>query len=191
MTDGTCGWATSSQLMRDYHDREWGKPSHDDGYLFELLVLEGAQAGLSWSIVLNKRETYRAAFEGFDVERVAAMSDATLGALREDPGIVRNRLKIEGTRKNALAFIRVQEQFGSFAAYLWGWVGGVPEVHMPRTLGELPAASSLSDALSKDLRKRGFTFVGSTIVYSLLQAAGLIDDHLVGCPAKLISKDNG
>ncbi len=182
--DGTCGWATGSRAMRAYHDAEWGVPSRDDRHLFEMLTLEGAQAGLSWSTILNRRAGYAKAFHDFDVEAVAAMSDEELGALMGDEGIIRNRLKIYGTRKNALAFQKVQQEFGAFADYLWGWVGGVPVVNHPRGLGDLPATTELSDRLSKDLKKRGFTFVGSTIVYAYLQSVGVVDDHVDSCPRK-------
>jgi DNA-3-methyladenine glycosylase I len=170
--------------MADYHDREWGVPSHDDRYLFEMLTLEGAQAGLSWATILNRREGYRRAFGNFDAAKVAAMTDGRLEKLLADPGIIRNRLKVFGTRTNARAFIKVQREFGSFATYIWSWVDGKPVVHHPRALADLPATSELSDRVSKDLKRRGFTFVGSTIVYSLLQAAGVVDDHLEGCPQK-------
>ncbi|MFB2600168.1 DNA-3-methyladenine glycosylase I [Herbiconiux sp. P17] len=182
--DGTCAWATGSPAMRAYHDAEWGVPSRDDHYLFEFLVLEGAQAGLSWSTILNRRVGYARAFHDFDVEAVAAMGDDELEALMLDEGIIRNRLKIYGTRKNALAFIRVQQEFGSFADYLWGWVGGEPTVNHPKGLGDLPPTTELSDRLSKDLKKRGFTFVGSTIVYAYLEATGVVDDHVDSCPRK-------
>jgi DNA-3-methyladenine glycosylase I len=171
--------------MRAYHDDEWGFPSHDDRYLFEMLTLEGAQAGLSWATILNRRAGYRRAFANFDPKKVAAFTDRRLELLREDPGIIRNRLKIQATRTNAKAYLRVQAEFGSFATYLWNWVDGIPVVHHPRSLADLHATTELSDRISKDLKARGFTFVGSTIVYSLLQAAGVVDDHLVGCPAKL------
>jgi DNA-3-methyladenine glycosylase I len=170
--------------MADYHDREWGVPSHDDRYLFEMLTLEGAQAGLSWATILNRRAGYRRAFAEFDPAKVAAMTDRRLEKLLADPGIIRNRLKVFGTRTNARAFIKVQREFGSFATYLWNWVDGTRVVHHPRALGDLPATTELSDRVSKDLKRRGFTFVGSTIVYSLLQAAGIVDDHLEGCPQK-------
>jgi DNA-3-methyladenine glycosylase I len=170
--------------MRRYHDSEWGVPSHDDRHLFEMLVLEGAQAGLSWSTILAKRENYRAAFDGFDPGRIAAYDEAKIEALLADPGIVRNRLKVRGTVRNAAAFLAVQEEYGSFDAYLWAWVGGTPAVHRPRRSADLPAHTDLSDRISKDLRRRGFTFVGTTIVYSFLQAVGVVDDHLVGCPSK-------
>jgi DNA-3-methyladenine glycosylase I len=175
--------------MRDYHDHEWGVPSHDDRYLFEMLTLEGAQAGLSWATVLNRREGYRRAFANFDPKKVAALTDRRLEQLREDPGIIRNRLKIYGTRTNAKSFIQVQVEFGSFATYLWNWVRGIPVVHHPRTLSDLHATTELSDRISKDLKRRGFTFVGSTIVYSLLQAAGVVDDHLTTCPLKRQRKE--
>jgi DNA-3-methyladenine glycosylase I len=172
--------------MRDYHDREWGVPSHDDSHHFEMLILEGAQAGLSWSTILAKRENYRAAFDGFDPVRIVAYDDAKLTSLLADPGIVRNRLKVHGTVRNARAFLDVQEEFGSFDAYLWPWVDGTPLVHHPRTTADLDARNELSDALSKDLKRRGFTFVGSTIVYSFLQSVGVVDDHVTGCPAKRV-----
>jgi DNA-3-methyladenine glycosylase I len=175
--------------MRDYHDREWGVPSHDDRYLFEMLILEGAQAGLSWATILNRRGGYGHAFANFEPSNVAAFTDRRLEQLREDPGIIRNRLKIAAARTNAKAFLRVQAEFGSFATYLWNWVGGVSVVHHPRTLADLPATTDLSDRISKDLKRRGFTFVGSTIVYSLLQAAGVVDDHLITCPLKRPHKE--
>lgn len=170
--------------MRQYHDEEWGVPSRDDRYLFELLTLEGAQAGLSWSTVLHRRAGYARAFHDFDVAAVATMGDDELEALRDDPGIVRHRQKIVGTRANAQAFLRVQEESGSFADYLWGWVDGAPIVNQPTGPGQLPTTTDLSDRLSKDLKRRGFGFVGSTIAYAYLEAVGLIDDHVVGCPAK-------
>lgn len=184
LDDGTCSWAQGTSAMRRYHDEEWGVPSWDDGYLFQFLILEGAQAGLSWSTILNRRAGYAAAFRGFDVAAVAAMTDDELEPLMLEPGIIRNRLKIYGARKNALAFQAVQAEFGSFANYLWGWVGGEPLVNGPRSAGELVATTELSDRLSKDLKKRGFTFVGSTIVYAYLEAVGVVDDHVLGCPAK-------
>jgi DNA-3-methyladenine glycosylase I len=170
--------------MGEYHDHEWGVPSHDDRYLFEMLTLEGAQAGLSWATILDRRKGYRRAFADFDPAKVAAFGDRRLEQLRQDAGIIRNRLKIYGTRTNAQAFIRVQAEFGSFATYLWKWVDERRVVHRPRTLADLTPTTELSDRVSKDLKRRGFTFVGSTIVYSLLQAAGIVDDHIVGCPFK-------
>ncbi|GAA1094662.1 DNA-3-methyladenine glycosylase I [Nocardiopsis metallicus] len=183
--DRRCGWArNTSELMTDYHDSEWGRPSHDDAHLFEMLVLEGAQAGLSWSTVLNKRENYRRAMDGFDFERIASYGQTEEDRLLADPGIIRNRLKIASAARNAQAFQRVREEFASFDAYLWGWVEGTPIVNHWTAQEEVPVTTDLSDRLSKDLKKRGFNFVGSTIVYSYLQATGVVDDHLTGCPAK-------
>jgi DNA-3-methyladenine glycosylase I len=179
-----CPWAESSDAYRAYHDNEWGVPSHDDAHLFEMLLLEGAQAGLSWSTILNKRENYRRALDGFDPEIIVHYDDRKLASLMEDPGIVRNRLKVQATVKNARAFLAVRDEHGSFDAYLWAWVDGAPVVNHPRALGDVPARTELSDRLSKDLKKRGFTFVGSTIVYAYLQAVGVVDDHVVGCPSK-------
>jgi DNA-3-methyladenine glycosylase I len=170
--------------MRDYHDNEWGVASHDDRHLFEMLILEGAQAGLSWATILNRRDGYRRALASFDPAKVAAFDDRRLEALLADTGIIRNRLKIYGTRTNAQAFIRVQAEFGSFATYLWNWVEGNRIVNRPRTLADLKPTTELSDRISKDLKRRGFTFVGSTIVYSLVEAVGVVDDHLAGCPSK-------
>jgi DNA-3-methyladenine glycosylase I len=169
--------------MRHYHDTEWGVPSHDDNHLFELLTLEGAQAGLSWSTVLATRDRYREVFDGFDPARVVDYDEAKLQALLADAGIVRNRLKVRGTVTNARTFLEVRDECGSFDAYLWKWVDGTPEVHRPRAGDRLPATTELSDRLSKDLKRRGFTFVGPTIVYAFLQAVGVVDDHVVGCPA--------
>jgi DNA-3-methyladenine glycosylase I len=170
--------------MRDYHDDEWGAPSHDDRHLFEMLTLEGAQAGLSWATILNRRDGYRHAFVAFDPVKVAAFDDRRLEQLRADQGIIRNRLKIYSTRTNAQAVLRVQAEFGSFATYLWNWVDGTRIVHHPRTLADLRPKTELSDRISKDLKRRDFTFVGSTIVYSLLEAVGIVDDHLTSCPFK-------
>src|SRR6202165_5128448 len=152
-----CSWADSSPAMRKYHDEEWGVPSHDDRHLFEMLILEGAQAGLSWATILNRRDGYRRAFANFDPVKVAAFDDRRLEQLREDTGIIRNRLKIYGTRRNAQAVIRVQAEFGSFATYLWNWVGGTRIVNHPRTLADLRPATELSDRISKDLKRRDFT----------------------------------
>jgi DNA-3-methyladenine glycosylase I len=170
--------------MSEYHDHEWGVPSYDDRHLFEMLTLEGAQAGLSWAAILNRRDGYRRAFASFDPAKVAAFDDRRLDLLRADTGIIRNRLKIYGTRTNAQAFSRVQSEFGSFATYLWNWVDGTRIVNHPRTLADLRPTTELSDRISRDLNHRGFTFVGSTIVYSLLEAVGVVDDHLTGCPFK-------
>jgi DNA-3-methyladenine glycosylase I len=170
--------------MRDYHDREWGVPSHDDRHLFEMLTLEGAQAGLSWATILNRRDGYRRAFDAFDIAKVAAFDARQLERLRKDQGIIRNRLKIRSTRTNAQAVLRVQAEFGSFATYLWSWVDGKRIVNHPRALADISPTTELSDRVSRDLKRRDFTFVGSTIVYSLLEAVGIVDDHLTGCPFK-------
>ncbi len=170
--------------MRRYHDEEWGVPSHDDTHLFEMLILEGAQAGLSWSTILNKRDNYRRAFSGFKPRRVAAYGEEKIADLLADPGIVRNRLKVRGAVKNAQAYLAVGQEEGSFDAYLWNWVDGNRVVNRPRKMSDLPARTELSDRMAKDLKRRGFTFVGSTIVYSFLQSVGVVDDHLVSCPSK-------
>ena len=167
--------------MLAYHDDEWGVPSHDDRHLFEMLTLEGAQAGLSWSTILRKRDGYRRAFAGFDPERVAAFSSADIERLLGDSGIVRNRAKVESTISNAGAVLAVQAELGSLDEYLWGFVGGEPMVNRWRSLGELPAETTESKALSKDLKRRGFRFVGPTICYALMQAVGMVNDHVVGC----------
>ncbi|MFC9085975.1 DNA-3-methyladenine glycosylase I [Nocardiopsis dassonvillei] len=185
MSDQRCAWARgSSELMRDYHDHEWGRPSRDDAHLFEMLVLEGAQAGLSWSTVLNKRENYRRALEGFDRERIAEYGQEDTDRLLQDAGIIRNRLKVASLPRNARAFGEVREEYGTFAAYLWDWVDGTPVVNRFTEPSEVPVSTPLSDRVSRDLKKRGFTFVGTTIVYSYLQAVGVVDDHLAACPAK-------
>lgn len=176
-----CEWAGSDPRMIEYHDREWGVPVHDDQRLFEFLILEGAQAGLSWSTILNKREAYRRAFDDFDVERVAAYRPAKIARLLADPGIVRNRLKINGAVQNAKAFRVIQREFGSFDRYVWQFVGGQPRRNAWTTLKNVPAQTAESDALSKDLKKRGFTFVGSTICYAFMQSAGMVNDHTVEC----------
>jgi DNA-3-methyladenine glycosylase I len=176
-----CGWSGSDPLYVRYHDEEWGVPVHDDRTLFEFLILEGAQAGLSWITILRKRDAYRDAFDGFDPARVARFDGRKVSQLLRDPGIVRNRLKIESAVANARALLRVQEEFGSFAAYQWRFVGGRPRQNRPRTLREIPARTEESDALSKDLKRRGFGFVGSTIVYAHMQAVGMVNDHVVGC----------
>jgi DNA-3-methyladenine glycosylase I len=170
--------------MREYHDEEWAVPSHDERHLFEMLILEGAQAGLSWSTILAKRENYRRVYLGFDPEVVAAFDESVLAVQLEDPGIVRNRLKVRGAVTNARSVLAVRDTFGSFAEYIWGFVEGKPIINRPSISTGLPPRTDLSDRLSKDMKHRGFTFVGSTIVYSFLQAVGVVDDHLVGCPAK-------
>lgn len=176
-----CPWPTKP-LDIAYHDAEWGVPLHDDRALFELLTLEGAQAGLSWSTILAKRENYRRAFDHFDVKKIARYNARKAAALMADAGIVRNRLKIAATIQNAKAFLAVQEEFGSFDRYLWSFVGGRPLVNQRNAMKEVPARSPESDAMSKDLLKRGFKFVGSTICYAFMQASGMVNDHLVTCP---------
>jgi len=177
-----CAWAGSSNpLMLEYHDREWGVPVHDDRKHFEFLVLEGAQAGLSWSTVLNKREAYRRAFNRFDPTRVARYDKKRIGNLLRDPAIIRNRLKIESAVRNAEAFLAVQKEFGSFDAYCWRFVGGRPKLNRWESTGKIPPTSPESDAFSKDLKQRGFRFVGSTIIYAHMQAVGMVNDHLVRC----------
>ena len=175
-----CSWA-SNELSIRYHDEEWGVPSHNDRTLFEFLILEGAQAGLSWDTILRKRENYRAAFDGFDPKRIAAYDHRKMQALLRDPGIVRNRLKIASAVKNAQAFLKVQSEFGSFDRYVWQFVGGKPLVNPWRFSKQVPARTPQSDAISKDLKKRGFTFVGSTICYAFMQAVGMVNDHLTTC----------
>ena len=175
-----CDWA-QNDLAIAYHDREWGVPCHDDRVLFEFLVLEGAQAGLSWDTILRKRENYRAAFEGFDSQKIARYNQRRLNFLMRNEGIVRNRLKILSTVKNAKAFMEVQSEFGSFDRYVWQFVGEKPQINARKRLGDVPARSAESDAMSRDLKKRGFTFVGSTICYAFMQAVGMINDHLTTC----------
>lgn len=167
--------------MVRYHDEEWGVPVHDDRTLFEFLILEGAQAGLSWSTIVNKRENYREALDEFDARKIARYTPARLQKLLANPGIVRNRLKIAATVQNAKAFLRVQEEFGTFDAYVWGFVDGKPIVNSPKSMKDVPAKTDVSDAMSKDLRKRGFNFVGSTICYAFMQAVGMVNDHTVDC----------
>ncbi len=176
-----CQWAGSDPLYVAYHDQEWGVPVHDDRLLFEFLVLEGAQAGLSWSTILNKRESYRAAFDNFDPQQVAAYDDARVAELLGNPGIVRNRLKVNAAVKNARAFLAVQTEYDSFAAYIWQFVGGQPKQNAWRSLSEIPAETDESRAMSKDLKRRGFTFVGPTICYAFMQAVGMVNDHTVDC----------
>jgi DNA-3-methyladenine glycosylase I len=175
-----CGWA-KSELSIAYHDREWGLPLHDDRALFEFLILEGAQAGLSWETVLKKRDNYRRAFDGFDAGKIAGYGQAKVSKLLADPGIIRNRLKIGAAIQNARAFLQVREEFGSFDRYLWGFVGGTPKKNKFRVLKEIPARTPESDALSKDLLRRGFKFAGPTICYAFMQAVGMVNDHTVDC----------
>jgi DNA-3-methyladenine glycosylase I len=181
MTIKRCNWAGDEGNMRDYHDQEWGVPLHEDRDLFEFLILEGAQAGLSWRTVLNKRENYRSAFHNFEIKRVASMTDAALARVLLDPGIIRNRLKVSSTRDNAKAALEVIAEHGSFDAYLWSFVDGKPLVNRWKTQAEVPASTPLSDRVSKALKKRGFRFVGTTICYSMMQATGMINDHLTSC----------
>ncbi|MXR36159.1 DNA-3-methyladenine glycosylase I [Craterilacuibacter sinensis] len=183
MNTQRCPWCGDDPLYITYHDTEWGVPSHDDHHLFEMLLLEGAQAGLSWITILRKREGYRRAFHGFDPVRVAAMSDAELTALQQDAAIVRNRLKIASARRNARVFVAMQQAHGSFAAWLWAHVDGKPLVNRPESMAEVPASTPLSDAISRELKQAGMNFVGSTIIYAFLQATGVVNDHLRSCPA--------
>ena len=175
-----CHWATSD-IMVDYHDREWGVPQHDDQKLFELLMLEGAQAGLSWETILKKREGYREAFDGFDVQKVVAYNEERLAEILQNPAIVRNRLKVRAFQTNAVKFLELQEEFGSFDAFLWDYVGGKPLQHSRGPNDEAPSKTELSDKISADLKRRGFKFAGSTICYAFLQSAGLVNDHQVSC----------
>jgi len=175
-----CAWA-SNELSIRYHDKEWGVPAHDDRTLFEFLILEGAQAGLSWDTILNKRENYRKAFDGFDPARVARYDRRKIERLLRDPGIVRNKLKVASAVGNAKAFLQVQKEFGSFDAWIWQFVGGQPRIHSPKSMKQVPASTPESDAISKALKQRGFNFVGSTICYAFMQAVGLVNDHVVSC----------
>lgn len=176
-----CGWCLKDQLYMDYHDKEWGIPNHDDTHLFEMLNLEGAQAGLSWYTVLTKRENYRKAFDHWDAKKIAKYSAAKVEKLMQDAGIIRNRLKINATITNAKAFLAVQQEFGSFDKYIWQFVGGKPIDHQYKSMSQVPARTAESDAMSKDLLKRGFKFVGSTICYAYMQATGMVNDHIVSC----------
>jgi DNA-3-methyladenine glycosylase I len=177
-----CGWAINDDpLYTAYHDQEWGVPVHDDRLLFEFLVLEGAQAGLSWSTILRKRENFRLAFDGFNPVVIAAYGEAKIAELMANPGIIRNRRKIEAAVLNAQAFLKVQQEFGSFDAYLWGFVNGKPLKNAWKSLGEIPAQTEVSQRMSKDLVRRGFHFVGPTICYAHMQATGMVNDHLVSC----------
>jgi len=175
-----CGWA-QNDLSIQYHDAEWGVPQHNDRKLFEFLILEGAQAGLSWDTILRKRENYRRAFDDFDYKKIALYDEAKKAELLRNEGIIRNRLKIASAVRNANAFLEIQKEFGSFDSYIWNFVGGKPIVNSWKNLAEVPAKTSVSDAMSKDLKKRGFNFVGSTIMYAFMQACGLTNDHLVSC----------
>ncbi len=176
-----CEWAGDSAIMQAYHDLEWGVPAHDDQKLFEFLILEGAQAGLSWSTILNKREGYRRAFDNFDAEKVSRYTEGKISTLLNNPAIVRNRLKVRSAVTNAVAFLNVQKEFKSFDAYIWQFVDHNPIKNTWKNLAEIPANTPESDAMSKDLKQRGFKFVGSTICYALMQAVGMVNDHTIGC----------
>ncbi len=176
-----CEWCSDDPLYMAYHDEDWAVPVHDDQKLFEMLILEGAQAGLSWLTILKKRENYRKAFANFDVETVARYSEDDLARLLTDPGIVRNRLKIESAIKNARGVLAIHEKFGSLDAFLWRYVDGVPQQNARKSIGELPARTQTSDMMSKDLKRRGFNFVGPTICYALMQSVGMVNDHMVHC----------
>ena len=175
-----CSWPGSEPIYIDYHDKEWGVPLHDENQLFEFLILEGAQAGLSWITILKKREAYRKAYSNFDVEKVARFNSRSVERLLNNPGIVRNRLKIEASITNAKAYLEIQDEYGSFNDFIWDYVDGEPIQNKYKTLKQLPATTSLSDKLSKDLKKRGFKFVGSTICYAFMQATGMVNDHVTG-----------
>ena len=179
--DNRCWWCGEDELYRQYHDLEWGVPVHDDRLLFEFICLEGAQAGLSWITILRKREHYRRVFDNFEADKIARYDDAKIAELLQDAGIVRNRLKVNGFVKNARAFLEIREQGGSFGDYLWNFVDGETIQSNRKSAGQVPANTEISDAMSKDLKKRGFTFVGSTICYAFMQAAGLVNDHTVNC----------
>ena len=180
-TKQRCAWCEKDDLYRNYHDNEWGKPVYDDETIFEFLILETFQAGLSWYTVLAKRENFRKAFDNFDLLKVANYSEDKMAELAEDAGIIRNKLKIKATVTNAQAFIKVQKEFGSFSKYIWGFVDGKPIDNQPKTLSEVKATTPISDTLSKDLKKRGFKFVGSTVMYAHMQATGMMNDHVVDC----------
>jgi len=175
------GNGIGKEFYAEYHDNEWAIPAHDDRHLFEMLILEGAQAGLSWETILKKRANYKKAFHNFDPKKVSQMTDAQLEALRSDEGIIRNRLKIYSTRKNALVFLAIQKECGSFDKYLWAFVHNKPTINRAAKLQDLPAKNVISDKLSKDLKKRGMSFVGSTIMYAFMQAIGMVDDHVIDC----------
>ena len=179
-----CNWPGNDKLMQRYHDEEWGKPNHSDKVHFEFLILEGAQAGLSWKTIMNRREGYKKAFYGYDWDKVSRMTEKDLELLLKNPGIIRNRLKIKSAINNAKRFIEVQREFGSFDNYLWNFTDGQVINNHPKSLQEIPATSGLSDKISKDLKARGFTFAGSTIIYAHLQAVGIVNDHLAGCSFK-------
>jgi DNA-3-methyladenine glycosylase I len=181
MNKNRCGWCLSSDLYKEYHDLEWGKPVYNDSVFFEFLILETFQAGLSWITILNKRENFRLAFDDFDYIKIANYSEVNQEKLLQDSGIIRNKLKIKSAISNAIAFIEIQKEFGSFSDYIWSYVNGKPIDKSPKTLKDVPATSNISDAISKDLKSRGFKFVGSTVIYAFMQATGLINDHIETC----------
>ena len=181
MEKNRCGWCLSSDLYKKYHDNEWGKPIYDDKSIFEFLILETFQAGLSWITILNKRENFRAAFDNFDYQKIVNYNTSKEEELLENSGIIRNKLKVKATITNAIAFMKIQEEFGSFSQYIWNFVDGKPIVNHWKSLSEVPATTSVSDALSKDLKKRGFKFVGSTVIYAHMQATGMVNDHILDC----------
>lgn len=176
-----CAWSGTDPLYQQYHDEEWGVPVHDDRHLFEMINLEGAQAGLSWITILRKRENYRVAFDNFDAAKIARYDEAKLAALLANPGIVRNRLKVAAVVKNARAFLAIQQEFGTFDGYIWRFVGGQPLINHRQSLRDIPAQTAEAEAMSKDLKKRGFTFVGPTICYAFMQAVGMVNDHTIDC----------
>lgn len=181
MTKNRCAWCEKDDLYRDYHDNEWGKPVYEDTKLFEFLILETFQAGLSWYTILAKRENFKKAFANFDYKKVAKFNEEKIQELLQDEGIIRNQLKIRAAVTNAIAFMEVQKEFGSFSNYIWKFVDGKPIINKPKTLKDVPASTPLSDAISKDLKKRGFKFVGTTVVYAHMQATGMVNDHVVDC----------
>lgn len=181
MEKNRCGWCLSSDLYKKYHDNEWGKPIYDDKSIFEFLILETFQAGLSWITILNKRENFRAAFDNFDYQKIVNYNTSKEEELLENSGIIRNKLKVKATITNAIAFMKIQEEFGSFSQYIWNFVDGKPIVNHWKSLSEVPATTSVSDALSNDLKKRGFKFVGSTVIYAHMQATGMVNDHILDC----------
>lgn len=180
-TKNRCAWCEKDDLYREYHDNEWGKPVYDDDKIFEFLILETFQAGLSWYTILKKRENFKKAFDNFNYKKVAQYNEDKVQELLQNEGIIRNQLKIRGTILNAIAFMKVQEEFGSFSKYIWSFTGGKPIDNQPKILQDIPATSLISDALSKDLKKRGFKFVGSTVVYAHMQATGMVNDHVEDC----------
>ncbi|WP_160138354.1 DNA-3-methyladenine glycosylase I [Chryseobacterium sp. c4a] len=176
-----CGWCEKDDLYRRYHDEEWGRPVYDDETIFEFLILESFQAGLSWYTILSKRDNFRKAFDHFDYNKIAVYPEQKIDELMNNPGIIRNKLKILSTITNAQKFIEVQKEFGSFSKYIWGFIGGVPIDNNPKALSEVPATTEISDTISKDLKKRGFKFVGSTVIYAHMQATGMVNDHIETC----------